>query len=172
MQPHSAAAITVIAFLSHPHNYLKTDSFGIPYSMFYVRTTYPRGIKVHQIEIESFWASEQLLKLRVGRDFACHLSIRFMWTAREISFIDHSPHSSSLENFRFYLPSRIEGSYISIPKGVSNTRFIHQIEGRPIASDLTKINYSDWIEGLSNKADRYRDDYQCEIIDRSIKKIS
>lgn len=168
MQPHSAAAITTIAHLAYPINYWQPDRPPLPFRTFNIRTTYPKGTKIHQVKVENFWPSESLLKLRIGKDYACHLTVRFNWSSREVNFLDHSPHPSSLEYFRFYLPDRIEGGYVSIPHHQTGKRYVHDIYGRIISSDMKQITFSDRLEGYSDKTERFKYDYHCEILDRYV----
>ena len=159
MQPHTGAAITLITHL-WPNVCVPIDQ--LKHRQFEIQTQYHRRSKIHSIYIENTNPREQEIVVRIGKDWPCHLKLRLNPTREEVKVVEHS-HGSTQEEFRLFLPRRLEGEYRSEPIRGFTTR--HIITGDVIDSERTQVRFADVFEGdEEDPRRRYNYQYECKIL--------
>ena len=159
MQPHSGAAITVI---THLWPKLHLDEEQLQFRRFEIYTQYFRRTKLHSLLVERINPQSEELTLQIGKDWPCHLKIRFNPVRQEVKFLEHS-HGRTQEEWRLFLPNRLEGDYWSEPIAGFSTR--HVINADVLDSERTQIRFADVFEGDEEDPRRkYNFQYECRIL--------
>lgn len=160
MQPHSGAAITLIAHL-WPNLHLTGEDFI--HRQFIVYTQYYRHAKFHSLLIDRINPRGEEIELQIGKDWPCHLKARFNPARQQVEFTEHS-HTNTKEEWRLY-SQRLEGDYYSEPIRGFSTR--HVINADYIVSDRTQVRFADAYEGdADDPRCKYNFQYECKIIAR------
>lgn len=151
MQPHSCAAFTVFTYLHGDLvNAIRADKDiyqgQFRFNQLDVRVEKPNyEQKIYHVEVEGFSRSQSELKLRIGKDYACHVKIREIdYDAEKCKLVhghDTVAYSEEIFQLRPY-SNRFEANY-KVPVPIRNTEVKHDIAGDIIGSMHLQIHNLD-----------------------------